>query len=110
MRTFAFLFALVASAQAFTHQALVTQKTTLFNSETHIDPQYTVSEGMTHDTVPVFIDNLNQENFLESLEMMEPLLMNECVGKEYDEFMSQLETKCADVGKKVPKGYAKTHP
>ena len=69
---------LVAHAAAFS-PALVARPQTALPS-THIDKSYTASSGMTEHDIALFIENLSPENFEESLEMLEPLLTNECVG------------------------------
>jgi hypothetical protein len=56
-----------------------------------------------------FIDNLTVDNFVETLEMMEPLLLNECVGPECDVHLDRLRSKCQEIGKELPEGYAPTH-
>ena len=110
--TLTFLLATAAKTQAFTTtnappSRMVT--TPLFTSETHINPDFTSGSGMDVDSIPVFIKNLSKDNFDESLEMMEPLLQNEVVGKEYDDFMDQLKQKCKEIGMELPKNYAPTH-
>lgn len=109
---FTFLLSLVAGTQAIVTQPFVAKSTvpaTTFRVS-HIDADFTASSGMNEDAMPSLIDHLNEENFVESLEMMEPLFMNECVGKEYETFMSQLESKCNEIGKDIPPGYAPHHP
>jgi hypothetical protein len=104
-----FLTSLLVAAQAFQAPVCYKMSTALRSSDTHIDPQFTAGSGMDVDALPMFIDNLNQENFLESLEMMEPLFTNECVGDECDLLLGKLEEKCDKIGKKLPEGYAATH-
>lgn len=65
--------------------------------------------GMNVNDIDLFIDNLNEENFVKSLEMLEPLLINECVGDVCDDYVGQVIAKADEIGKKVPKGYANTH-
>ena len=74
-----------------------------------MDKSYTAGSGMNDDTLPSMIKHLSTDNFDESLEMMEPLLLNECVGEECELFMSQLQDKAAELGMTIPKGYAATH-
>jgi hypothetical protein len=115
MMRITFLVALMAfSVQAFTilptQQKVRSAVLLRMSSETHIDRDYTASEGMNHDSIPTLIHHLKEDNFVESLEMMEPLFMNECVGEEYDQYMTQLKMKCAELGKQLPEGYAPNHP
>jgi hypothetical protein len=109
MKTAFVIAALFASAQAFAPMIITSHNTALFNSETHIDKSYTAGSGMNDDTLPFMIKNLSKDNFVESLEMMEPLLLNECVGEECELYMSQLQDKAAELGLKIPEGYAPTH-
>ena len=113
----AFFLSLVAvvatTTQAFTTAPAFTKApmtTGLSESSSHIDKAFTASSGMNDHVIPSIIDHLNHDNFQESLEMMEPLLMNECVDHEYNEYMTQLEQKCHALGKEVPSNYAPTHP
>ena len=76
---------------------------------THMDKDYTAGSGMTEHEIGLFIDNLTAENFDESLEMLEPLLTNECVGEVCDDYVGRLKEKADKIGKTVPKGYAATH-
>ena len=55
------------------------------------------------------IDNLAPDNYDTSLRMMEPLLVNECVGQECEDYLAQLKEKCEEIGKPLPEGYAPTH-
>lgn len=102
---------LAACAQAFSPGFVGKTKAThpLFSEDTHISKDFTASSGMTEFHIPTMIDNLSADNFDASLEMMEPLLVNECVGEEYDTFMSKLTQKTKEIGKELPKGYAPTH-
>lgn len=74
-----------------------------------MNKDFTADSGLDIGSVPVLIENLNKDNFAESLEMLEPMLMNECAGDECTLFLSQLEKKCAAIGKSLPEGYAPTH-
>lgn len=113
------LFLLVAAAaavltsDAFTPASTITQHrrpvSFLKNSETHMDKSYTAGSGMNDDTIPVLIKNLSKDNFDESLEMLEPLLLNECVGDECELFLGQLQDKASEIGMEIPSGYAPTH-
>ena len=109
MKTAFLIASLIASVQAFAPMASTSRTTALFSSDTHIDKAYTAGSGMNDDTLPFLIKNLDEDNFVESLEMMEPLLMNECVGDECDMFLSQLEDKASELGKEIPAGYAPSH-
>ena len=108
MRFIAFL-ALVASSQAFAPMTIQSRSTKLFSSDSHIDKSYTAGSGMDIDTLPFMISHLNEDNFVESLEMMEPLLMNECVGEECDILLEHIRNKAEDLGMEVPEGYAPNH-
>jgi len=55
------------------------------------------------------IDNLKPDNYDASLGLMEPLLMNECVGQECEDYLAQLKDKCQEIGKPLPEGFAPTH-
>jgi len=55
------------------------------------------------------IDNLKPDNFEKSLEVMEPLLMNECAGEECEMYLQELHEKCGEIGMKLPNGYAPSH-
>ncbi|KAL3895385.1 MAG: hypothetical protein SGARI_007465, partial [Bacillariaceae sp.] len=99
MRITAFL-ALLASSQAFMTSPSQKTTTALKSSESHIDKGYTASSGMDIDTLPFMISMLDEDNFVESLEMMEPLLMNECVGSECDIFLECIQDRAEDLGQK----------
>ena len=105
MRFFAFLFvAAFGSANAFT-----TTTDLAMSSGTHMDKQYTVGSGMTEHEIPLFIQKMTIDNFEETLEMLEPLLTNECVGDICDDYVGELEDKAQEIGKSIPPGYAATH-
>ena len=55
------------------------------------------------------IDNLKPDNYDASLSLMEPLLLNECVGQECEDYLAQLKDKCQEIGKPLPEGFAPTH-
>lgn len=59
--------------------------------------------------LPFMIEKLTKENFDESIEMMEALLTNECVGDECDIAMGLLKEKCKEIGMELPPDYAPTH-
>lgn len=112
MRSFTtiLLTGLLGSSAAFTAQPLSRHPSVLsMTSETHMDKGYTVGSGMTEHEIPTLIDNLNQENFMESLEMLEPLLTNECVGDICDDYVGMLREKAQEIGKEIPPGYAASH-
>jgi hypothetical protein len=60
---------------------------------------FTADSGLTVNNIPLFIDNLNPDNFEESLAMLEPLLTNECVGDQCDTFLEDVRAKAAAMGK-----------
>ena len=78
-------------------------------ANTHMDKSYTVGSGMTEHDIPGFIEKLTAENFEETLEMLEPLLTNECVGEICEDYVTQLKEKAASIGKEIPSTYAPTH-
>ncbi|KAG7369573.1 hypothetical protein IV203_027319 [Nitzschia inconspicua] len=110
MRFFVLVATSFLAADAFSPACQRPFATTLqMTSETHINRDYTAGSGMNDNSIPVLIKNLNKDNFEESLEMLEPLLMNECVGEECELFMGQLNDKATEIGMKVPDGYAPSH-
>jgi len=80
-------------------------------SEEHIKmpSTFVAGSGMNEHHIRILIENLSPENFAESLEVMEPLLTNECVGHECDLYMDMLHQKSSSIGMQVPQGYAPTH-
>lgn len=106
MKFAATLLVILGSAQAFT-PAFNTRPVTFLSS--HIDKGFTADSGMTVDNLPLYIDNLNKENFMESLEMFEALLANECVGDSCADYVSQLADKASSIGMKLPKGFGSKH-
>lgn len=100
---------LAATTQAFVPGTRPSTPTFCMSSNTHISKDFTADSGMNEAAIPVLIDNLNQENFLESLEMLEPLMTNECVGEVCDLYMGDLEEKCEKVGMDLPKDFPRTH-
>jgi predicted esterase len=77
------------------------QSTAIFNGE--------ADSSLDVHNLRSLIDNLKPDNFDVSLEMMEPLLMNECVGDECEMYLEQLKDKCGEIGKELPSGFAPTH-
>jgi hypothetical protein len=73
---------------------------------THIAKEFTAGSGMNVQTIPTMIDHLTEDNFDESLEMMEPLLVNEATLTEYLGFIKVLKARCETIGKSIPEGYA----
>lgn len=55
------------------------------------------------------IDKLAPDNFDASLELIETLLVNECVGQECEDYMGDLQEKCKEIGMSLPEGFAPTH-
>jgi len=92
---------------SFVPRAISSSK--LFLSSTRISKDYQAASGMNEQHIPTLIDKLTPGNFAESLEMMEPFLMNECLENEYQEFMDMLRSKSSVIGKDVPRGYAPPH-
>ena len=106
----AIILATLVGANGFTSPAFIGRKSmVLKTADSHIDKKFTASSGMDLDHLPVLIKNLSEDNFDESLEMMEPLLINEAVGKEYDDAMAKLKAKCKEIGKELPANFAPTH-
>ena len=75
----------------------------------HVEKGFTADSGMNVDNIPLYIDNLNVDNFEESLEMFEALLTNECVGDVCDTYVHELSEKAESIGMKLPKGFAGSH-
>lgn len=105
MRFAAFFLASLASTQAFV-PAIQPSSTALFSK---MDKDFTADSGMTVDNLPLYIDNLNKENFEESLDMFEALLANECVGDTCEDYVGQLADKAKSIGKELPKGFGSKH-
>ena len=61
-----------------------------------------------HNLRPL-IDNLAADNFEKSLELIEPLLVNECTGQECEDYLGQLQAKCKEIGLSLPAGFAPSH-
>lgn len=101
------LVLLGSAAQAF--QPAFTTRPTTFLACSHIDPKFTADSGMTVDNLPLYIDNLNKDNFIESLEMFEALVRNECVGDSCDDYVGQLADKAASLGLDLPDGFCNNH-
>ena len=66
----------------------------------------TAASGANVHDIPSLIEHLTAENFEESLELLEPLLMNECVGEECKDYVGEMEAKAEKLGKTVPDTYA----
>jgi hypothetical protein len=81
----------------------------LRNSDTHVEREFTADSGMNVDNLPLFIDNLNVENFEESLEIFEALFTNECVGDTCEDYINQLKEKAKTIGKELPPGFGSKH-
>lgn len=111
MRLTVFFLAVMGSAEAFVNSpSFITRDPSLtMSSVTHMDKTYTVGSGMTEHDIQFFIEKMSPENFEETLEMLEPLLTNECVGDICEDYVGQLQDKAASIGKKVPDNYAPTH-
>ncbi|KAL7571569.1 hypothetical protein ACA910_020984 [Epithemia clementina (nom. ined.)] len=114
--TTAMLFAaasLLDTSQAFSiaprNSQSIMSTTKLFTSSTHISKDYLAGSGMNEHHIPVLIQNLTPENFDESLEMLEPLLTNECIGESCDMYLNDLNVKAKEIGKTVPEGFAPSH-
>ena len=81
----------------------------LRNSDTHVEGEFTADSGMNVDSLPLYIDNLNVENFEQSLEIFEAVFTNECVGETCEDFISQLQEKAKAIGKELPAGFGTKH-
>ena len=101
---------LVGCSNAFTGLAVPKVATRLQVSNTHIDRSFTADSGMTVDQISFFIKNLNHDNFDETLEMLEPLLMNECRGDTCGLFLEDIKLIANELGKQIPEGYATLRP
>lgn len=97
------------AANAFTIRTPAMRTTTLFSSDSHLKKDFTSGSGMNEHDIPLFINNLTKENFEASLEMLEPLLLNECVGEVCDDYMGELLAKSDSIGMTIPKDYAPYH-
>mmetsp|Transcript_35573 Transcript_35573/g.101302 ORF Transcript_35573/g.101302 Transcript_35573/m.101302 type:complete len:115 (+) Transcript_35573:89-433(+) len=111
---FATLFlAAIASTEAFAPVFFTRSsgRTAFVSSmRSHIDKDFTADSGMNIATLPVYIDNLDVDNFEESLEMFEALLANECVGDDIcEDYVSQLADKAKSIGKDLPPGFGSKH-
>ena len=117
MRTFTFSAA--AASIATTGMLLATTTSTLaFAPCAPFTPRFsfgqpmtseafeTASSGVNVDDIPSIIENLTAENFDESLEVLEPLLMNECVGEVCMDYIGDVEAKAEKMGKAIPDSYA----
>jgi len=111
MRSFITFIAIVAlAARSADSFAATSQRRAAFGLHmTAMDSSFTADSGLTADQIPMFIENLNAENFEESIKMLEPLLVNECVGDKCDLFLQELRDKAAAIGKELPAGYAPSH-
>ena len=98
-----------AAAFSISPSSFTRAKALAMSTDIHMNKDYTVSAGMTEHEIPLFIQKLSPDNFEASLEMLEPLLTNECVGDICDDYLSQLKEKAASIGKELPQGYAATH-
>lgn len=100
----------ISSAQAFSSPAFTTiRPTTTFLQGTHIDKSFTADSGMNVESLPLYINNLNADNFEESLEIFEAILSNECVGETCEDYVGQLADKAKTIGKELPKGFGTKH-
>lgn len=113
MRTFCLVTVIAfGCANAFTatppHGA-VSHASLAADTKTHIDKDYTASAGMNVHDIPFLIEHLTQENFRETLEMLEPLLTNECVGDVCDDYLTHLHYKAAEIDKLIPPTYGRKH-
>ena len=66
----------------------------------------TAASGANIHDIPSLIEHLATDNFEESLVLLEPLLMNECVGEECKDYVGEVEAKAKKLGKTVPDTYA----
>jgi hypothetical protein len=113
MHSLVLLAAILLNAEGFSpakHYPRSCPYTTVsMSSESSLVKDYTAGSGMNDDTIPVFIKNLSKDNFEASLEMLEPLLMNECIGDECEFYLGELHAKASEIGVKIPDGYAPSH-
>ena len=107
----ALLVAFAGSSNAFAPSLGRSASTSLkMSSDTHMGQDFTADSGLTVAAIPMYIDNLNQQNFVETLEMLEPLLINECRGETCEMFVEDLKEKAKSIGKEIPSNYAPLHP
>jgi len=102
----ALLLLLVASVNAFSPSL---RRSPAFAAQMSSMSEFFADSGLTVDAIPMYIDNLDVDNFEASLEMLEPLLTNECVGDQCDVFVDELKDKAAEIGKEIPEGYGRFH-
>lgn len=74
-----------------------------------MEREFTADSGMNVDSLPLYIDNLNVENFEESLEIFEAVFANECVGDTCEDYINQLQEKAKAIGKELPPGFGAKH-
>lgn len=67
---------------------------------------YTAGSGMSLNHVQVLIDNLDESNYKESLEMIEPFLLNEADTQLYQDSMKRIYSKAHTLGIEVPEDFA----
>ena len=118
MRTSLFFLLAAVSCDAFSPAVVVVKRqisggsrftsplTRLRNAEGHFSKEYTASSGVTVDQIPGMIEHLTIENMEESLDLLEPLLTNECVGDVCEDFLDEIEHKMEDMGEHLPQDYA----
>ena len=112
MRFTIFFLATIGFAEAFVSSpSFITRAAPALSmsASKHMDKSYTVGSGMTEHDIQFFIEKMSTENFEETLEMLEPLLTNECVGEVCEDYIGQLQDKAKSLGKKIPANYAPTH-
>lgn len=120
MRLFALsiaLSALMGTANAFTttNPSFVRPQTALKSTadnrpQHHMDEHFTPDGHVTAENIPAYIQHIDGENFDETLEILEPVLTEECEGVIQDIFMADLMIKAKKFGKKIPDDYGPLRP
>lgn len=65
-----------------------------------------LGSGMQLQHLHVLIDNMDETNYAESIQMIEPFLLNEASNEEYKEAMRQLNRKAHHLGIEIPHNFA----
>ena len=68
--------------------------------------QYFVPSSHVYEKdIPFLIENLAPDNFDVSLELLQPLLMSECVGEVCEDYLTLLQDKAASIDKTLPEDF-----
>ena len=80
-------------------------KGTITTSANNEQSSFVSSSHVYEKDIPFLIEHLAADNFDVSLELLEPLLMSECAGQECEDYLEQLQTKAASIGKALPEDF-----